>query len=136
MKAHPFLYSSLTAALITAVVAYAILIHGPFPILAAYLIGINLATLLLYRYDKLVAPSKGEYTRIPEVVLLGLALLGGSPGAFLGMTLRPPHKTSKFSFQLAYWLIVIVQVVLAYCVLLDSDDVCQSALDCLIGLLP
>jgi uncharacterized membrane protein YsdA (DUF1294 family) len=49
---------------------------------------------------------------VPERVLLGLALLGGSPGAWAGMTLFR-HKTVKGRFRLAFAVIVALQLGLA-----------------------
>lgn len=71
----------------------------------AWLAAINLVTVIVYRYDKAVAG--GERTRVPEVILLLLALLGGWPGAFIAMyQFKERHKTRKFSFRLGYWTIV------------------------------
>jgi uncharacterized membrane protein YsdA (DUF1294 family) len=76
----------------------------------AWLLAINLVTLLVYRYDKLVA-GRG-YTRVPEAVLLGLALLGGSLMAYIAMyRLRPRHKTQSSSFLLSFWAIVALQII-------------------------
>jgi uncharacterized membrane protein YsdA (DUF1294 family) len=75
--------------------------------LLAYLIGINIATFTLYGYDKFI--SSGESLRVPELNLQTLALLGGSPAALLAQKFFR-HKTIKGSFQIVYWLIVIVQV--------------------------
>ena len=51
--------------------------------------------------------------RVPESVLLGLALVGGSPAAALAMWgFRRRHKTSKPDFLRWFWMIVIVQVAL------------------------
>jgi len=47
--------------------------------------------------------------RVPEARLLGLGLLGGSPGLVAGM-LFFRHKTSKTSFRLAAGAIVLVQI--------------------------
>lgn len=77
--------------------------------LVSWLIGINLVTLAFYGYDKAIAGS--EHTRAPEKVLLALALAGGGVGAWVGMRLFH-HKTEKRRFQRAFWLIMIVQVVL------------------------
>lgn len=77
--------------------------------LLSWLIGINLVTLLSYGYDKAIAGSKR--TRVPEDVLLVLAVIGGGVGAWVGMRLFH-HKTEKRRFQRAFWLIMIVQVVL------------------------
>jgi uncharacterized membrane protein YsdA (DUF1294 family) len=79
-------------------------------ILLAWLMAINLVTLLVYRYDKFVA-GKG-HTRVPEVILLGLALLGGSPMAYIAMyQLKPRHKTQSSGFLAGYWAIVAVQII-------------------------
>ena len=76
----------------------------------AWFLAINLVTLLVYRYDKLVA-GRG-YSRVPEVVLLGLALLGGSLMAYVAMyQLKPRHKTQSSSFLMSYWAIVALQIV-------------------------
>ncbi len=77
--------------------------------LAAWLISMTLVTFVAYGYDKAVADS--PRTRVPEWVLLALALAGGSLGALVGMRLFR-HKTRKWQFQLQYWVIVLVQAVL------------------------
>jgi len=74
-----------------------------------YLAGINFAALALYGYDKAVAG--GPRTRVPEVVLHGVALLGGSPAALAGQLLFR-HKTAKPSFQLAFRGIVAAQILI------------------------
>ena len=52
-----------------------------------------------------------QQARIPEVILLGLALLGGSPAAFVAMySFRQRHKTQSSGFLLGYWSIVAVQI--------------------------
>jgi uncharacterized membrane protein YsdA (DUF1294 family) len=63
---------------------------------------------LTYWYDKAIAVS-GRRTRVPERVLLALALAGGTIGALVGMVLTN-HKTSKKSFQIKFWLIVVAQI--------------------------
>ena len=61
----------------------------------AYLILINAAAFTLMFADKQKA-IRGQW-RIPEKVLLGIALFGGAPGALLGMvTFR--HKTEHWYF--------------------------------------
>ncbi len=50
-----------------------------------------------------------EGRRIPELVLHGLAVAGGSPGAYAGMRWFR-HKTVKGRFRLVFWSIVIVQL--------------------------
>ena len=80
-------------------------------ILIAYLLSINLATFLLYGYDKLI--SSGEHLRVPELNLQALSLLGGSPAALMAQKFFR-HKTIKGSFQVVYWLIVVLQIFLYF----------------------
>ncbi len=75
----------------------------------SYLISINMTTFLLYGYDKKAALS--EWRRVPEIVLHGLALFGGTPFAFLAQYLFR-HKTVKGSFRIVFWLILIAQIAL------------------------
>ena len=84
--------------------------------LQSWLIGITLATFLTYGYDKVIAGS--ERTRVPEKVLLALAISGGTVGALAGMQLFR-HKTAKESFRLKFLLVIVVQIALiaAYYVL-------------------
>jgi len=75
----------------------------------SWLIAINLVTLLAYGYDKAVAGSK--QTRVPEKVLLGLTVVGGTIGAVAGVwSFR--HKSSKGSFQIWLWMIAVAQIAL------------------------
>jgi len=78
--------------------------------LAGWLIAVNLTTFGYYGYDKACARRLAR--RVPEVVLHGLALLGGSPGAFAAIRLFR-HKTIKGRFQLLFWGIVALQAVFA-----------------------
>jgi len=103
----PYFIFGVTSLLITvAIFTYLYLSHKSHPILA-YLIAINITTFLLYGYDKLI--SAGEALRVPEWNLHALALLGGSPAGLSAQKFFR-HKTIKGSFQLLYWLIVVVQV--------------------------
>jgi uncharacterized membrane protein YsdA (DUF1294 family) len=74
--------------------------------LIAYLAAINLATVVLYGYDKLV--SGGTLLRVPERSLHFFALAGGTPGAFLAQGLFR-HKTVKRSFRLVFWMLALLQ---------------------------
>ena len=69
---------------------------------------LSLVTFGIYGYDK--AQAQGGGPRVPEVVLHLLGLLGGTPGAFIGMRMFH-HKTSKQSFHTTFWLTVAVQLV-------------------------
>jgi uncharacterized membrane protein YsdA (DUF1294 family) len=73
----------------------------------SYLVAVNVATFALYGYDKTAAGKDAR--RVPEVVLHGLELLGGTPAAFVAQRVFH-HKTQKSSFQLRFWIIVAVQV--------------------------
>ncbi len=67
---------------------------------------INIITFLAYGLDKLKAVK--NWWRIPEWVLIGLAVIGGSLGAFLGMVVFR-HKTRKLKFRFGIPFIVLVQ---------------------------
>ncbi len=79
------------------------------PGLGAYLVAINLATLLTYFYDKTAAVH--DYVRVPERVMHLQAAAGGSPAAVLGQAAFR-HKTTKASFRKTFWTIFITQIVL------------------------
>ena len=72
-----------------------------------YLILINAVSLLLMLQDKRNAMRKGP--RVPELILLGSAVLGGSIGAVLGMFFFR-HKTRKPLFSVGLSLILLIQV--------------------------
>ena len=65
-------------------------------LLTLYLLAINVVTFLLYGIDKWRA--KRARWRMPEGVLLGLAAIGGSVGAWLGMGIWH-HKTQHKKFR-------------------------------------
>lgn len=71
-----------------------------------YLVGVNLLALAVYGRGKWLA--KRGTRRVPEATLDGLALVGGSLGAFLGQRTFH-HKTRKFKFQLTFWMTVLSQ---------------------------
>lgn len=74
------------------------------------LLAVNIATFLIYGWDKLCA--RKDWWRIPERVLLGLALLGGSLGAMLGMKAFR-HKTKHRKFTVLVPLFLVLQIALA-----------------------
>lgn len=83
-------------------------------ILMIYLGIINVITFLAFAIDKLHA-VKGK-RRIRIITLLGLAIVGGSLGALLGMyTLR--HKTKVNYFTVGIPLIMIMQAVVMFFVM-------------------
>jgi uncharacterized membrane protein YsdA (DUF1294 family)/cold shock CspA family protein len=74
---------------------------------SAWLVAINLVTFAAFAWDKRQAVM-GE-RRVPEVVLLALSLVGGTPGALLAMAILR-HKTHKGSFQMAFGGVVALQI--------------------------
>ena len=87
-----------------------LLLAGLRPLGIAWMAGWSAAACLVYGLDKWAAQVNRQ--RIPERVLLGLALAGGSPGALLGMVLFR-HKTRKTPFLGRLGLIVAIQGALA-----------------------
>ena len=82
----------------------------PADLLALWLLGVNLAAFALMGWDKRRARRDGR--RVPERTLFLTALLGGSPGAILGMQLFR-HKTKHWYFQFGMPAILIAQLALA-----------------------
>lgn len=75
-----------------------------------YLAVITVVTFLVYGIDKWKAQHKRW--RIPESALLGLAAIGGSVGAWLGMKVWR-HKTQHKKFKYGVPAILAAQVALA-----------------------
>ena len=104
---------SLTAALILEGALQVPLVYG-------WLICINIFTFLFYAIDKMNSIAaeadpvlRALKIRIPEVSLLLLALVGGSPAAGLAIVLLP-HKISKPWFLIRYFAILVLQGVALY----------------------
>ena len=74
-----------------------------------YLAVVNLAAFALMGVDKRRA-KRGAW-RIPERTLFLPAILGGSPGAILGMQVFR-HKTRHRQFMIGMPLILLVQLVI------------------------
>ena len=74
-----------------------------------YLAVINLVTFFVYGIDKWKA--KRSQWRVSEAALLGLAVVGGSIGAWLGMKTWH-HKTLHRKFRFGVPLILIAQIAL------------------------
>lgn len=86
--------------------------------LVIYLVGINLITFGAYAFDKRCACTRKR--RVSESGLLLLALIGGSPMAWLAQQLLR-HKTKKGSFRLRFWMIVALQVVVVAVVVIKAN---------------
>jgi uncharacterized membrane protein YsdA (DUF1294 family) len=67
-------------------------------------------TYAAYASDKRRAQT--DAWRIPEVYLHGLEIVGGWPGAWMAQR-RLRHKSSKLSYQIKFWLIIITHQYLA-----------------------
>lgn len=78
-------------------------------IITFYLLIINIFTFFLYGVDKWKA-QRARW-RIPESVLLGVAAIGGSIGAWLGMQVWR-HKTQHAKFRYGVPIILMAQVAL------------------------
>ncbi|MBO9712979.1 DUF1294 domain-containing protein [Sphingomonas sp.] len=76
----------------------------PLALLALALV--NLVTLLVWRHDK--ASAIAGRRRVRESDLLTLALIGGTPAAFLGRHLFR-HKTRKQPFSTHLMLVAVIQ---------------------------
>ena len=72
----------------------------------AYLGVISAATWTTFAWDKRQANLHAR--RIPENVLLGLSLVGGSPAALVAMPVLH-HKTRKTSFRLKFAGVLLIQ---------------------------
>jgi len=72
-----------------------------------YVLVINAAAFILYGVDKKRAVKR--QWRIPENTLLGIALLGGSLGAILGMYVFR-HKTKHWKFRILLPLFLLLHI--------------------------
>lgn len=72
-----------------------------------YLAAINLVTFVLFGIDKYKA--RHDKWRVKEAVLLGLSVIGGSVGAWLGMKVWH-HKTLHNKFRYGIPLILLAQI--------------------------
>ena len=76
-----------------------------------FLVGINILAFIVYGIDKWRA-AHGRW-RIPEATLLGIAVIGGSIGALLGMKVWH-HKTKHKKFVFGLPAILIIQLIILY----------------------
>ena len=77
-------------------------------LLAIYLIIINIITIAAYGLDKRAAID--HKFRIRESTLLGLAVIGGSVGALIGMHAFN-HKVRKAYFAIGVPVILVIQII-------------------------
>ena len=92
------------AGFLLAVAAAVVLGRLPVAVLLVYL-GASLVAFVAYAMDK--AAARQDRRRTPENTLHLLALVGGWPGALAAQRLLR-HKSVKTSFQLAFWVTVLL----------------------------
>jgi uncharacterized membrane protein YsdA (DUF1294 family) len=80
---------------------------SPFVFVILAFLGVNVWTMVSFYNDKQRAIAGQR--RIPESNLLGLALIGGSPGALLARQMFR-HKTRKEPFSTQLFVIVALQI--------------------------
>lgn len=76
-----------------------------------WLVIINLATFVIFRYDKGQAQKPGA-RRVSEATLLMLLALGGVIGGGVAMFMRPRHKTHKPGFWIVLTLASVAHLYL------------------------
>ncbi|MDC0535169.1 DUF1294 domain-containing protein [Francisellaceae bacterium] len=87
---------------------------------AIYYSVLGLICFIAYGLDKQAA--KNNKQRIPEKTLHLLSISGGWLGAFIGQKMFH-HKTRKISFQIMYWVTVVLNisfVILIYIAVSDN----------------
>ena len=99
---------------ILALVLFAVLaIAGPIRPYPAWLIAWSVATFVACAVDKTQARRGGW--RIPEIVLHGLAVVGGAAGGWLGLLLLH-HKTRHPVFPLVLAVALTVQLAIGFAI--------------------
>jgi uncharacterized membrane protein YsdA (DUF1294 family) len=76
-----------------------------------WIVAVSLVTFILYGYDK--AQAKAGGSRVPEIILHGLALAGGFPGGWLGRWIFH-HKTRKPEFTVILTISTVLYLGLAF----------------------
>ena len=88
--------------------------------LTIYLGAVNIIGFLIMGIDKLKARKRGF--RIPEATLFLVALMGGSIGSLLGMSVFR-HKTRHLKFTIGMPLILLFQIALIAFLLFGPWDI-------------
>lgn len=107
---NPYKLALAIALVLSVVVGLGIWYFTSLGFLWIYLVTVTLITFCLYGFDK--HQSINGKTRIPEIILHFLSLIGGMVGAFSGMILFR-HKTRKLQFKLVFLAIALIQTGLA-----------------------
>lgn len=99
-----FTFAALSAGL-TALMIWKLSLAWPL----AWLAACNLVALGIWGFDKW--RSKGERSRVPELALHAMAVLGATPASILGMLLLR-HKSRQRRFVLGHSLLFLAQIAL------------------------
>ncbi len=82
----------------------------------AWLLSVNVATMLIFGWDKLKALVAGR--RVPESTLHSFVAVGGGAGLLLGVDAFKHKKSDeKRRFRQRAWNIVLIQAVIAFLIL-------------------
>ena len=79
------------------------------PVIAFYLITVNLIAFALMGYDKALSKTGGR--RVPEATLFLFVIIGGSLGGTLGMYIWR-HKTRHWYFAFGFPAILVIHIIL------------------------
>jgi uncharacterized membrane protein YsdA (DUF1294 family) len=128
LRVSPYLLWTLASVALTA--AFGLPLHwatGLDPVWS-YAVAINFATLLLYRIDKWIAPQENA-PRVPNALLVLLALVGGSAGAIFGVAAG--HKTSRryLWLRVLLWVFLAGHLTVVYCTLIAPSSPCGQILN-------
>jgi uncharacterized membrane protein YsdA (DUF1294 family) len=107
----PIIVFLIVAAILIIVLGLAFNIFTNWSLLLIWIVAASLVTFIFYGYDKGQAKAGG--TRVPEIVLHGLALAGGFPGGWLGRWIFH-HKTRKPEFTLILTISTVLYLGLAF----------------------
>jgi uncharacterized membrane protein YsdA (DUF1294 family) len=128
MKGRPYLVWTLAGALLTGAIGFPLHWATGLAPLWSYAVAINFATLLLYRIDKWISPAENA-PRVPNALLVLLALVGGSAGAIFGVAAG--HKTSRgyLWLRVLLWVFLVGHLAVVYCALIDPSGTCQRIMN-------
>ncbi len=88
-------------------------------IVLPWYVALSLLTFIAYVRDK--GAAERNRWRVTEKTLHFLAVLGGWPGAWIAQQMLR-HKTSKRSFQIEFWICVIVNLVVLGALILKGGQ--------------
>ena len=110
-RRSPEVVPMVAASVIWGLVTVGLLLAFGWPFFIVWILGGAVATFLLYWYDKRQARRGGG--RVPEKVLMLLALLGGVAGAWAGMFLLR-HKTQHTTFYIVNGIATVLYLALGW----------------------